>query len=110
MLLQELDALRAQLEDKDSDAAARLAEHDALQERLANAEAAARELQETNARLEAHVTDLEKRKRAPLYQKKQEEELKAAVDKATEAEARAAEAEMRCKEAKVGTREKKGGG
>ena len=30
--------------------------------------------------------DLESRKRAPLYQKKQEEELKAAQDKAAEAE------------------------
>ena len=45
--------------------------------------------------------DLESRKRAPLYQKKQEEELKAATDKAAEAEVRAGEAELRCKEAKV---------
>lgn len=48
------------------------------------------------------MADLEKRKRAPLYQKKQEEELKAAVDKAADAEVRAAEAEARYKEAKVG--------
>ncbi len=33
--------------------------------------------------------ELESRKRAPLYQKKQEEELKAAVEKAQEAEVRA---------------------
>lgn len=46
--------------------------------------------------------DLESRKRAPLYQKKQEEELKAAVDKAVEAETRAHEAELRLKESKVG--------
>jgi len=45
---------------------------------------------------------LESRKRAPLYQKKQEEELKAAVDKAQECEIRAAEAELNYKEAKVG--------
>lgn len=45
--------------------------------------------------------DLESRKRAPLYQKKQEEELKAAQDKAAEAEIRAAEAELKAKEARV---------
>lgn len=45
--------------------------------------------------------DLESRKRAPLYQKRQEEELRAALEKATEADARAHEAEMRAKEAKV---------
>lgn len=99
--MQELDALRAQLEAKDTDSARWAAEQGALEERLAAAEAVARDLQDTNTRLEAHVADLEKRKRAPLYQKKQEEELKAAMDKATEAEARAAEAEARCKEAKV---------
>ena len=37
--------------------------------------------------------DLESRKRAPLYQKRQEEELRAALEKATEADARAHEAE-----------------
>ena len=45
--------------------------------------------------------DLETRKRAPLYQKKQEEELRAAGEKAAEAELRAQEAELRYKEAKV---------
>ena len=45
--------------------------------------------------------DLESRKRAPLYQKKQEEELKAAQDKAAEAEIRAGEAELKYKEARV---------
>lgn len=45
--------------------------------------------------------DLETRKRAPLYQKKQEEELKAAQDKAAEAEVRAGEAELKYKEARV---------
>ncbi|GLC74970.1 hypothetical protein PLESTF_001578300 [Pleodorina starrii] len=42
--------------------------------------------------------ELETRKRAPLYQKKQEEELKAAVEKAQECEVRAIEAELRVKE------------
>lgn len=46
--------------------------------------------------------DLESRKRAPLYQKKQEEELKAAIEKAQEADLRAQAAELHCKEAKVG--------
>jgi hypothetical protein len=45
--------------------------------------------------------DLETRKRAPLYQKKQEEEMRAASDKAAEAELRAQEAEIKYKEAKV---------
>lgn len=45
--------------------------------------------------------DLESRKRAPLYQKKQEEELRAAIEKAQECEIRAQDAEMKQKEAKV---------
>ena len=45
--------------------------------------------------------DLETRKRAPLYQKKQEEELRAAAEKAVESELRMQDAELRCKEAKV---------
>lgn len=52
--------------------------------------------------LDSIIQDLESRKRAPLYQKKQEDELKAAQDKAAEAEIRAGEAELRHKEAKVG--------
>lgn len=36
------------------------------------AEARGRDLYEANKRLESHVHDLESRKRAPLYQKKQE--------------------------------------
>jgi centromeric protein E len=44
------------------------------------------------------VQELESRKRAPLYQKKQEEELKAALEKAQECEVRAVEAELRFKE------------
>ncbi len=47
--------------------------------------------------------ELESRKRAPLYQKKQEEELKAAVEKAQECEARAIEAELRAKELRAET-------
>ncbi len=46
---------------------------------------------------------MESRKRAPLYQKKQEEELKAAVEKAQECEVRAIEAELRAKEAAAET-------
>lgn len=47
------------------------------------------------------MRDLESRKRAPLYQKKQEEELRVATEKAAEAEARAQEAESKAKELKV---------
>ena len=45
--------------------------------------------------------DLEARKRAPLYQKKQEEEMRAVAEKAAEADIRAQEAEIKFKEAKV---------
>ena len=54
---------------------------------------------EENRRLEAHCKDLESRKRAPLYQYKQEAELRAATDKAREAEARAVAAEASLREA-----------
>jgi hypothetical protein len=70
-------------------------------ERAAAAEASARDLGAAVARLEAHAADLESRKRAPLYQKRQEEELAAAVAKAADAEARAAAAEGRAKDAKA---------
>lgn len=70
-------------------------------ERIAEVEERSRELYDCNQRLEAHVRDLESRKRPPLYQKKQEEELKAAIDKAVEAETRAHEADLRAKEFKV---------
>ena len=53
------------------------------------------------ARLGDHVHDLETRKRAPLYQKRQEEELKAALDKAAGAEEKAQAAEAARKQAKV---------
>ena len=72
-----------------------------LQEKLAKAGEAEKDLLETNERLENHIRDLESRKRAPLYQKKQEEELRAVTEKAQEAETRAHEAETRFKEAKV---------
>lgn len=49
------------------------------------------------------MQELESRKRAPLYQKKQEEELKAAVEKAQECEVRAIEAELRAKQAAAET-------
>jgi len=42
------------------------------QERTEAAESRSRELYKANKRLESHVHDLESRKRAPLYQKKQE--------------------------------------
>ena len=74
-----------------------------LQEKLAKAAETEKDLKDSNARLKNHVTDLESRKRAPLYQKKQEEELRAVTEKAQEAEARAQEAEMKAKEAKVWT-------
>ena len=47
------------------------------------------------------MRELESRKRAPLYQKKQEEELRVANEKAAEAEVRAQEAELRAKELKA---------
>ena len=50
------------------------------------------------------LQDLEARKRAPLYQKKQEEEMRAVSEKAAEADIRAQEAEIKFKEAKVSTR------
>jgi hypothetical protein len=46
-----------------------------MTEKLEEAEERARELYDCNQRLEAHVHDLESRKRAPLYQKKQVSKL-----------------------------------
>lgn len=43
----------------------------AAQEKLEGSEERARELYDCNKRLEDHIHDLESRKRAPLYQKKQ---------------------------------------
>lgn len=43
----------------------------AVQEKLDTSEERARELYDCNKRLEDHIHDLESRKRAPLYQKKQ---------------------------------------
>ena len=71
------------------------------QERMEEVEARSRDLCDTTVRLEAHIADLESRKRAPLYQKKQEEELKAAIEKAQECEIRTVDAEIKYKEAKV---------
>eukprot|EP00890_Picochlorum_soloecismus_P005045 jgi/Picsp_1/5541/NSC_02900-R1_protein len=56
-----------------------------------------KELDSEIDRLNSHIGDLEKRKRAPLYQKKQEEELKAANTRAKEAERNASEAENKLK-------------
>lgn len=47
------------------------------------------------------MRELESRKRAPLYQKKQEEELRVANEKAAEAEVRAQDAELKAKDLKV---------
>lgn len=71
----------------------------AAEERAEKAEARSRELYEETQRLAAHIKDLESRKRAPLYQKKQEEELRAVKEKATEADVRAMEADMKAREA-----------
>ncbi|KAA6426660.1 MAG: CENPE type kinesin [Trebouxia sp. A1-2] len=71
------------------------------QERMEEAEVRSRDLYDTTVRLEAHIADLESRKRAPLYQKKQEEELKAAIERAQECEIRAVDAEIKYKEAKA---------
>lgn len=76
------------------------------QERMEEIEARSRDLYDTTVRLEAHIADLESRKRAPLYQKKQEEELKAATEKAQECEIRAVDAELKYKEAKAGSEPK----
>lgn len=72
-----------------------------LEENMGKVENRSREMYEVNQRLEAHIQDLQARKRAPLYQKKQEEELKAANEKAQEAEVRVQEMESRLKEAKA---------
>lgn len=53
-----------------------------------------RDMEDEIQRLNSHIADLEKRKRAPLYQKKQEEELKAALTKASEAQEQASRAEQ----------------
>ena len=74
-----------------------------LEEKLEKAAERERDLYESNKRLEAHISDLESRKRAPLYQKKQEQELRAATEKAQEAEIRAQDAELKHKEAKAST-------
>lgn len=72
-----------------------------LEEKLTKQAEREKDLYESNARLESHIADLESRKRAPLYQKRQEEELRAAIEKAQEAEIRAQEAELKFKEAKA---------
>ena len=73
----------------------------AMEERFAEVEVRSRSLYEETQRLSAHISDLESRKRAPLYQKRQEDELRAAIEKAAEAEIRASDAELKVKEAKT---------
>ena len=51
-----------------------------LQEAAARDAAAKAELEKQGQLLRAHISDLETRKRAPLYQKKQEEELKVLLE------------------------------
>ena len=60
-----------------------------------------RDMEDEIHRLNSHIADLEKRKRAPLYQKKQEEELKAALVKASEAQQKACRAEEEANIAKL---------
>eukprot|EP00889_Picochlorum_renovo_P006018 jgi/Picre1/33048/NNA_008374.t1 len=60
-----------------------------------------RDMEDEIHRLNSHIADLEKRKRAPLYQKKQEEELKAALGKASEAQQKASRAEEEANIAKI---------
>ena len=55
----------------------------AAQEAAAKDAAAKAELGADCQRLRAHIADLETRKRAPLYQKRQEEELKVRVEGTT---------------------------
>jgi len=73
----------------------------AAEDKLTEVETRARSLYEETERLSAHISDLESRKRAPLYQKRQEDELRATVEKAREADVRATDAELRAKEAKA---------
>ncbi|KFM22412.1 Centromere-associated protein E [Auxenochlorella protothecoides] len=98
---QELDELAATVAAHTEEKAAVKAAADTAKEKLAEAESRVRNLYEENTRLTAHISDLESRKRAPLYQKKQEEELRAALEGAKEAEIRAVAAELAAKEARV---------
>ncbi|MEW5312719.1 MAG: hypothetical protein WDW38_004332 [Sanguina aurantia] len=95
----EVAKLELRLSEKDNELSALRRAVKESEESLKEVEGRTRELKECNQRLAAHVQDLESRKRAPLYQKKQEEELRAVTEKAAEAETRAADAELRAKEA-----------
>lgn len=72
---------------------------ESLEEQLRASEERCRDLFHENERLENHCHDLATQKRAPLYQRKQEAELKAALDKAIECELKSNEAEARLKDA-----------
>lgn len=74
---------------------------EAASEMQKEVEGTVKTLREENERLTAHVSDLESRKRAPLYQKRQEEELQAALEACKDAKQRAAAAEVAAKDAKV---------
>lgn len=84
-----------------SEVASEKRERSEIEEKLKDIEVRNRSLFEENERLNAHISDLEKRKRAPLYQKRQEAELQAALDRAKEAEVRALETDMQAKELRV---------
>ena len=85
-------SLRSQLEATVSEKETAEEARRSLQERLT-------ESLDENARLTRHCEELESRKRAPLYQYKQEAELRAATEKTNEAVARALAAELTAKEA-----------
>lgn len=74
---------------------------EAASEMQKEVEGTVKALREENERLTAHVSDLESRKRAPLYQKRQEEELQAALEACKDAKQRAADAEAVAKDARV---------
>ena len=103
----ELDTLRMKLEraleskeNMSTELNSKIEQVELLKAQLANTEKAEnkshrheQDMVEEIERLKAHVQDFEKRKRAPLYQKKQDAELEAAKLRATQAEERAEEAE-----------------
>lgn len=95
------DAAEEKSKAQSAEALEARAAKEAAEERAEAAETRSREMYEETQRLSNHIADLESRKRAPLYQKRQEDELRAVTEKAADAEIRATEAELRCKEAKA---------
>ena len=99
--MQELASLNEKVKQHKCDSETARNQIEDLEEKIEKGAERERDLYDTNKRLENHIQDLESRKRAPLYQKKQEEELRAQTEKAQEAEIRAQDAELKFKEAKV---------